>query len=308
MQPFCAAVDWGTTSFRLWLLDDTGAVLAASRSEQGILNCPKKAFAPVLEEHLQNAGAPASLPVMICGMAGSRQGWVETGYLDAPLDLPAVINGAVAVSDSTRDVRILPGIAQRERAVPDVMRVGEETQLLGLMEAPGTTLVCIPGTHSKWIRLDGDRIERFTTFLTGELFSLIGRKTILRHAITGTGIDVPVFRRTVIRALDDPARLTADLFAIRAGHLLDFTTSEQGSSTLSGLLIGTEIAAARKAYPDTNQVQLISSGILSDLYTIGLDEAGFEISHMDAEAAAQRGLFLAAAACFGQQSGIRKLG
>ena len=131
-----AAVDWGTTSFRLWLVGENGDMLAERRSHEGMTTAAKTGFSPILESHLAAVGAPAHLPVVICGMAGARQGWVEAGYLDTPAPLSGIVGAAVIVSDPNRDIRILPGLAQRSEEHPDVMR-GEETQLLGAADTLG---------------------------------------------------------------------------------------------------------------------------------------------------------------------------
>src|SRR5215475_6131302 len=137
------AVDWGTSSFRLWLVDRAGRVLAERRSHEGMMAAGKLGFASVLQSHLDAVGAAGDLPVVICGMAGARQGWVEAGYIDTPARLASILQGAVRVGGQSRDIRILPGIAQRNPKAPDVMR-GEETQLLGALGADGEALVCMP--------------------------------------------------------------------------------------------------------------------------------------------------------------------
>jgi 2-dehydro-3-deoxygalactonokinase len=168
MTPFCAAIDWGTSSFRMWLLSETGAVLAERRSDEGMTRAASIGFDIVLERHLAEFGAAENLPVIICGMAGARQGWREAGYLDAPANIADIIRDALVIDGYPRDVRILPGIAQREANAPDVMR-GEETQLLGLVaDGIGSGLVCMPGTHSKWVMLGGGKVEGFSTYMTGD--------------------------------------------------------------------------------------------------------------------------------------------
>ena len=190
------AVDWGTSSFRLWLVDRAGAVLDERRSPEGMMVASKLGFAAVLQSHLDAVGAGNDLPVGICGMAGARQGWVEAGYIDTPAHLASILAGAVVVPGLSRDVRILPGIAQRDRNAPDVMR-GEETQLLGAlgMDAADDAVVCIPGTHSKWAMVKDGTVERFATFMTGELFGAISRETIRMRwpmRIRDTGIQTAV--------------------------------------------------------------------------------------------------------------------
>src|SRR6185312_4187455 len=184
-QAAYVAVDWGTSSFRLWLVDRAGNILGERRSHEGMMVAGKPGFATVLQSHLEAVGAAPGLPVVVCGMAGARGGWVEAGYVDTPARLASILKQAVAVPGQDR-IRILPGIAQRDRKAPDVMR-GEETQLLGALgvDAADDAVVCMPGTHSKWVRANGGTVERFATFMTGELFGVVSRETILSHAVTG---------------------------------------------------------------------------------------------------------------------------
>ncbi|WP_295809406.1 2-dehydro-3-deoxygalactonokinase, partial [uncultured Nitratireductor sp.] len=181
-SPFCAVVDWGTSSFRLWLLDRQGAVLTESRSGEGMMHCAQAGFAAVLDAHLARVEAPTALPVLICGMAGARQGWLEAPYAKTPARLEELPERAVRIAKVERDVRILPGIALDDAAAPNVMR-GEETQLLGAVKPSGGALVCMPGTHSKWVRVDAGAVTHFSTFMTGELFSVLTGHTILKHAV-----------------------------------------------------------------------------------------------------------------------------
>ena len=178
-------VDWGTSSFRGWLMSAGGEALAESRGGEGMLHCIEAGFAPVLRDHLARLGAPQAAPVLICGMAGARQGWVEAPYLMTPTRLDALHEGAIRI-DAPGDIRILPGVAQAQAGRPDVMR-GEETQLLGVTESDFSGLVCIPGTHSKWIRIEDGRIVAFSTYMTGELFSVISQHSILAHAVETAG-------------------------------------------------------------------------------------------------------------------------
>src|SRR5882762_10049148 len=103
------AVDWGTSSLRLWLVDAAGHVRGERRSAEGMMVAGKLGFAIVLQSHLDALGAANDLPVIICGMAGARQGWVEAGYVDTPAQLSDVLGRAVVVGGQPRDIRILPG-------------------------------------------------------------------------------------------------------------------------------------------------------------------------------------------------------
>lgn len=299
-NPAYVAVDWGTSSFRLWLIDEDGGVLAERRSGEGMTTAARAGFAGILDSHLSAVSAPAALPVVICGMAGARQGWVEAGYLDTPAALAAIPEAAVRVPDAARDVRILPGLAQRDPRAPDVMR-GEETQLLGAMAGlgDGAHLVCMPGTHSKWVTVAGRSVERFATFMTGELFEAISKQTILAHSIGESGkVDgtSSAFRDAVAEAKERPALFTNRLFSIRAGNLLHGLGETEACARLSGLLIGLEIAGAVTMAGTDAAVALVASGALGDLYAAALAAVDFRPATIDADAAVRSGLASAAAA------------
>ncbi|MGY4570561.1 2-dehydro-3-deoxygalactonokinase [Bradyrhizobium sp. USDA 3256] len=292
------AVDWGTSSFRLWLMSASGKVLGERRSDEGMTTAATTGFAPVLQSHLDALGAAADLPVVICGMAGARQGWVEAGYIDTPAHLTDILNGAVVVSGQAREIRILPGIAQRDTAAPDVMR-GEETQLLGALglNAPGEALVCMPGTHSKWVRVRGGTVEGFATFMTGELFSVVARDTILSHAVAGAeeAVDGDAFRAAVAAAFAAPALSANLLFRVRSRQLLFGGSAQAARETISGTLIGVELAAGLAEREQGAPVTLIASGRLQRLYQMALEALSIPLDAVDAEEAVRRGLAGAAA-------------
>jgi 2-dehydro-3-deoxygalactonokinase len=289
-----AAVDWGTTRMRVWLIDVAGEALAERRSDEGLLSAREgNRFGAILEAHLAAMGAPAGLPVFSCGMVGARQGWVEAPYVAAPAALDAVLSQAVPVPNHpARPVRIVPGIAQREGGAPDVMR-GEETQLAGLRAMLGgdSHLVCMPGTHSKWVSVRDGRVERFATYLTGELFSLLSRQSILAHSLGDAPPDAdggsPSFRDAVRQA--GAADWAGLLFSIRAGGLLDGASPADAASRLSGLLIGGEIAAAARRFGGDG-VLLVASGAMADLYAAALEAAGLGVRLADADEAVRTGL------------------
>jgi 2-dehydro-3-deoxygalactonokinase len=292
-------VDWGTSSFRGWLMSADGAALAESRGGEGMLHCAGTGFAPVLRDHLARLGAPEGTPVLICGMAGARQGWAEAPYLKTPTRLDALHEGAIRI-DAPGDIRILPGIAQARAEQPDVMR-GEETQLLGVTEPDFTGLVCIPGTHSKWVRIEDGRIVEFSTYMTGELFSVIAQHSILAHAVETAkdaagppAVDSPPFREGLAKALAEPTALTASLFRLRAAQLLGFEQRADGAARLSGLLIGTELADALHRQGPLRSVRLIAAGSLGRLYEAALTAQGIDVTAVDAEQASRLGLAKAA--------------
>lgn len=305
MSADLVAVDWGTSSFRLWLMERGGHVLGESRSDEGMQHCATAGFAPVLATHLDRVGA-TDLPVLICGMAGARQGWFEAPYADLPAPVAALAGLAVGLPHKAlgrlagRDIRILPGLARRQGARPDVMR-GEETQLLGLAQGGAEGLICMPGTHCKWARLSGGAVQDFQSYMTGELFALLSRQSILHHAMPerpAIAPDDPDFTCALDEALQEPGRVFDALFALRAGDLLGLRTKTAAAARLSGLLIGAEVGH-QLGGQDAASVTLVGQQGLGQLYAAALERAGIRISHADAEQATRQGLLAAACEIWG---------
>jgi 2-dehydro-3-deoxygalactonokinase len=301
--PAFAGVDWGTTRLRLWIFDEAGRVVAERRSDEGLLAARPDRFEGILESHLLDLGAPLTLPVVICGMAGARQGWIEAPYVTIPAAPEAIFDGSINVPGTGRDIRIVPGLAQRLESAPDVMR-GEETQLAGAAAqlGHGRHVLCLPGTHSKWVRMEDRVVTAFQTVMTGELFSVLGTQSILSHSLDGhTDVDPEgdAFRRGCAQGSDGAGGIAAGLFRIRAGSLLQGLASRDAAAFLSGLLIGGEIAACRDRFDveEEDPVVLIAAGSLGALYEAALAQAGIACEGLDADEAVRRGLAEAARRC-----------
>ncbi|MHB1103164.1 MAG: 2-dehydro-3-deoxygalactonokinase [Devosia sp.] len=291
------AVDWGTSNLRAWGIGAGGEVLFSRASDQGMGKLARDAYPAAVTDLLAGKFAPSGPPidVLICGMAGARQGWMEAPYLDAPAELGGLAYGAVspAIPGSRLVARILPGVCQKLSGAEDVMR-GEETQLLGLsaMSLGFSGLVVMPGTHSKWVTLAGRRIERFSTSMTGELFEVLRAHSVLRHSVDGetdaTDRDAG-FEAGLTLGLEAPQRLTVNLFKIRAGSLLSGRRPGWCSGFLSGILIGAEIGGQRD-WTGNNEVPLVGGTALCALYARGFAMIGIKTRIIDATDATLAGL------------------
>ena len=269
LQPSFVAVDWGTTDFRLWVMDDGGQILNNTQGPFGMLRLKPDDFGRVLEESLNTLGVDEDVPVVICGMAGAAQGWCEAPYLTAPTQLETLGRQAVVVPKSRRCIRILPGVKQMNPA--NVMR-GEETQIAGLLhqipDFGGT--VCLPGTHTKWVRIADRAITSFETCMTGEQFGFFSKSSVLSHSMTLDGWSDSAFSEAVGTATHDPAAIARRLFAIRAEMLTAEQTSAEARATLSGLLIGQELMAVQH-YWQGQPVTLIGTPTLCEIYLKALE-------------------------------------
>ncbi|MBL8584424.1 MAG: 2-dehydro-3-deoxygalactonokinase [Rhizobiaceae bacterium] len=292
------AVDWGTSRMRLWPMRRDGSVLGERRADDGLEAGRQRGFSAILENHLAELGVTGETPVVVCGMAGSRQGWKEAAYVEVPAPLEKVLADSVAPDAGGRAVRILPGMAQRGDA-PDVMR-GEETQLLGLVLKTGLSdaLVAMPGTHSKWVTLSGGAVAGFSTVMTGELFQLLAEHSILRHSIgdAAGGVEAgqPAFSAGLEAGLRNPAGVLQGLFGIRAASLLEGLPPGDAAACLSGLLIGAEIGAAAGSKAGNAATILVASGRMERLYRAGMVLAGLTPLTVDADEVVRMGLLAAA--------------
>lgn len=245
IAPDWIAVDWGSTRLRAWAM--RGAeTLAEAASDAGIGSPGAGGFAPTLisliAPWLQEG---RRIPVLACGMVGSREGWVEAPYRRvpcAPVDRGALT--FVSGTDARIALAIVPGLMQA--SPPDVMR-GEEVQVAGALAlVPGFDgVICLPGTHTKWVHVSAGEVVSFQTAMTGELFALLSRQSVLRHGMAGDGWDAPAFDAAVSEAMSRPERLAARLFSLRAEDLLAGLPAASARARLSGLLIGAELAATR---------------------------------------------------------------
>jgi 2-dehydro-3-deoxygalactonokinase len=294
-------VDWGTSSFRLWLVDRAGRIAGRRTSNEGMRVAVEKGFDGILESHLAALGAPADAPAIVCGMAGAKGAWAEAGYIDLPADLAGVAQRAISVPGASRNVFILPGLAKRDPAVADVIR-GEETMMLGaslITGGAGERLYCQPGTHSKWISMTGSTVSDFRTYMTGELFDAISNHTIISQSVESAdaepsfAADGP-FGDAVRAASAQPERFTNLLFGIRGSAILFGAGTDKSRETLSGLLIGMELAGELKQRRNDVPVDLIASGVLRKCYEAAFTALGVSYRTHDAEELVLAGLGRAA--------------
>lgn len=289
------AVDWGTSNVRAWGIAADGSVAFEREAPQGMGRLEPADYPGVLESLIGDSAGGDRIEVLICGMAGARTGWREAAYLDAPAELGRLAASAVApdTSGTRLGVRILPGVCQRTAGAEDVMR-GEETQLLGLagMRPDFAGTVIMPGTHSKWVRLENGRIAQFATAMTGELFEVLGQHSVLRLSLAGEQMG-PATEDGVAAGMEagltSPELLTGLLFRTRAASLLSGKGPDWCAGYLSGLLVGAEVGGHRQ-WLGTGAVPLIGAARLCRLYAAALARIGIPSETIDAREATLKGL------------------
>jgi len=303
------ALDWGTTSLRAYLYDAAGNVLATRASTAGIMNLPRSAEQGGFDAAFDDAcgawlDAAPGTPVIAAGMVGSAQGWLEAPYVETPASADALAAGIVRVQAACgATLNIVPGVLQRGE-LPNVMR-GEETQIFGALgddpagaDSGKPALIGLPGTHAKWAMVQAGRIERFHTFMTGEVFGALREHTILgRTMVTPDRPDSESFLRGVDIARDKgQAGVLATVFSSRTLGLTGQLSREQQPDYLSGLLIGHELAGLEAVLAQQHlslagqSLRLIGNEALCERYRAALARFGCTQAELIRQAT-ERGLW-----------------
>ncbi|RYG89454.1 2-dehydro-3-deoxygalactonokinase [Loktanella sp. IMCC34160] len=295
-EPALIGVDWGTSSFRAFLIGAEGEVLDGVSSSDGIMHVPDQSFEAVLERLIGAWTAKKSLPILASGMITSRNGWVETPYANMPLGACGlgqrlvqykVANGAL--------FHFVTGASTEHVGGPDVMR-GEETQIIGasaLGLSEGTFVM--PGTHSKWVQVADGKIVDFSTYMTGELFSALKGHTILGTLMAEGPFNQDAFEMGVKAGFGDASNLLHNLFHVRTLPLMGKIPQEATADYMSGLLIGTEVAAAMGEVEVSGEITIVGRNDLTDRYEAALRTAGLQ-SRRASEEIVAKGHFLIARA------------
>ena len=282
------AVDWGTSNLRIWTMRGE-TVLDERRGPEGMGSLTPDDYERVLLGHIGDRLPPGRVtPVLVCGMAGARTGWREAPYRAVPCQPAGPGAIPVPTADPRLDVRILPGLSQARPA--DVMR-GEETQIAGFLASrPGFDgVLCLPGTHTKWVQMSAGEVVSFRTFMTGELFALLSAQSVLRLSVAPEGLDPQAFREAVSDSISRPEALASALFSLRAGQLLQGSDPVAVRSRLSGLLIGLELAGARPWWLGA-QVVIVGSPGVSQPYVQALAAQGLNAEVVSGDSMVLSGL------------------
>ena len=282
------AVDWGTSFFRAYLIEDE-LVSDKIETSDGMKfiqqNNFEKKFISLIEKWLIRDHV---VEVFASGMLGARQGWMEAPYEKTPCNLNKINNVSPIVKDNRFSLKIFSGVSQINP--PDVMR-GEETQVAGFfnknLNFKGS--VCLPGTHSKWVKVKNGLIEHFKTYMSGELFEVIKKNTVLTHSLMSEKIDKKELLNSANKIFKNPENLTRALFQIRADDLINSRKPEIYNSRLSGYLLGIELLGARE-YWEKRDIALIGGEKVMELYESLLEDKVLTLKKYSAEDMVLEGL------------------
>ncbi len=299
----CIVADWGTTNLRVWAMGADGTTLEQRSSPRGLMVVDAGRFSEALQEACGDwLAGERRLPVVMCGMVGSKLGWKEAPYLVAPIALDRLAHHLCPVEARfPATAWIVPGIKLDDPAQPDVMR-GEETQILGALQTLGVDdgVFLLPGTHSKWAVVEDGNLMAFRTYMTGELYGLLRRSGTLSQLMEGEKSDEGAFRQGVACAESPEAgNLLHSLFGVRTLGLFDRLPRSGLASYMSGLLIGAEMQDALNWLHASGKPS-IAAGVgapdILEAYGLAASLCGLEMSRLDSAVVVPRALLSIAAA------------
>lgn len=288
------AADWGTSNARFALCDADGNAIEIRKGPGAVTSRGK--FAQVFDETTADwRDTHGALPALLCGMVGSAIGWVEAPYLPCPAELDELADAVVNIRPQ---IHVVPGMrCTNPLGAPDVMR-GEETQLLGACQLhPGLArdhqLLCLPGTHTKWVALSNGVVQEFLTAPTGELFATLCEHTVLVRDPATPLTHVPEdFERGLAEAARHPGVLLQQLFQARSLRLDKQLSADGAASWMSGLLIGSDVNGALALFNEQAGAPVVVIGTpqLTASYARALQRKGCGVIEVDGSDAALAGL------------------
>lgn len=272
-------IDWGTTNVRAFLFDcKNKKVIDQRQSDKGIKFVPKGGFPRVFNELFSDWLDRARFTLM-AGMVGSMNGWEEAPYVALPAS-PLKVSEHIHRLTAMEDVYIVGGLScHRADNTYDVIR-GEEVQIIGLMAklSGEKQLVCLPGTHSKWLEIDeNSTIDSFTTVMSGDFFSAICAKTIMAMMLEKEQIFSPQDFLRGVEISAGPGGIMAHMFTVRGAVLFQQIEPQHVASMISGIVIGSEIHSMKEVYDTRSLIHVIGSDSLIEKYSLAFD--GLQLPH-----------------------------
>ena len=248
---------------------DNNHVIDHVSTQEGMKFVDQNEFKKTLIKNIDAWNNKFDIKVVIAsGMVGAKQGWIEVPYINSPCDIRNLNFKSLKILDDVK-IHILSGVSQFNPS--DVMR-GEETQIAGFLlnNVDFNGSICLPGTHSKWVNMNSYNIQEFTTFLTGELYEIVKKYSILNHSLNTTELDDEIVKSSAKLIIENPSFISNKLFEIRADNLLKNSNQTSNNSKLVGYLLGIELSGSRTYWEDKDLV-IIGSSNLNKYYELILN-------------------------------------
>lgn len=297
MTNYFWSCDWGSSSFRLRLVESAShKVIDEIKTSMGSTTLVQTSsaasdknllFEQYLNEQISQLSTNLPLgryPCVLSGMITAAHGWVPLPYANIPFSLGGShlhYQKKQASHDAIEALYFLSGIQTKN----DVMR-GEETETIGLFQieelkqlGQNSTLI-LPGTHSKHVHIFDHQIVGFETYMTGELFGILSKHSVLRLSLPEkieeqkTELSPEEHHAFELGAQQGSESSSSQaLFSVRTNGLFNKYPPEENYYYFCGILIGCEIHEIRKQNR-TEPLLLYANGEIRTFYETALKTVG----------------------------------
>ncbi|WP_052122063.1 2-dehydro-3-deoxygalactonokinase [Gallibacterium anatis] len=280
-KPYLIVVDWGTSSFRARCIDKQGNIIDMISTNEGILKSHPNFEETLFNNIIKLKYYSSSIPIILSGMIGSKNGWKEISYINLPCSIDNLSNKIIRLDNKNNaKILLIPGVCKIDK-YPDVIR-GEETEVLGAISSLNlkNASIIITGTHSKLIKIEDKKIVNFRTFLTGEMFYALSKASILGAFKNEVDHKSIWFKKGVDIGFNTKhgGDLLNAIFLARSNILCGDLPEKYSLSYLSGVLIGAEIGASNY---EQNHIWIMGNGNLPLVYSSALQHLNYSTDIID---------------------------
>lgn len=290
---YVIAIDWGSSNMRAWLLRTSGEEIDFFSSAEGIIHVEKNNYIRILTQLIERWASYINsqlVDIFMVGMIGSENGMSFIPYMKCPQLLSAIKPSRPIMENGVFRLWIVPGVSLQHSDIKNVMR-GEETQLIGAHKMFNASHYLMPGTHSKWVRVKDNEITDFRTAMTGELFNIL-----LKYSLIGRGLPKQINDSVIfsegLKVGCKSNNIVNTLFEVRANYVLNALDKHVVSDYLSGVLIGNEVKNFQREFNSDNQsdVIVVAESFLLEKYGLALNHLGIGYQHITGNEAYKTGI------------------
>ncbi|SQI34117.1 2-keto-3-deoxy-galactonokinase [Leminorella richardii] len=263
-------IDSGTTNTRVRVWKN-GEVIACANESVGVRDTAKTGSSDTLVKGIRKTLDSAlaavdeqdkrALTLVASGMITSDVGLCQLPHLKAPVSLDTLAKGTVArviPEISPEPIWFIPGVKNAVDSVSlencdamDVMR-GEEVETFGLLASQsvrGPALLVLPGSHSKFVRIDEQqRIVGCATTMAGELLDVLSHQTILAGSLGHQFAD-EIDEEYLLKGADACRNvgIARSCFSVRILDLFTSASVNQRANFLLGAVLYSDLLAMKNS-------------------------------------------------------------
>lgn len=290
------AIDWGSTNFRAYVVDESGHVKERTKVAHGLNRVSAEDYEWTLRKLLGKwINKYPNIPLFMSACADKTVGRQHIDPVPVPIDLHDLADHVEKIKNHTvdRSIYLVPTVTMPQRRGVVEMLDGEEVQVLGIISLLSDTQnyrVCLPGNLTKWVEVEDKKIKQINSTIAGELYNVLANHFTQHMAMDGSTFDLDIFIQGVEQSRKNINWLQS-LSQIRHKSYDKNVNFSDYSAFLSGYLIGQELRWAKESFSDLNKLVIIASNWLTQLYEAACNTYEIQILPIKLEDATVKGFW-----------------